>query len=123
MKVLIVDDEPDMKPLFEQQLRREVKSGELELYFAENGAGALKIADGCLRSKKDEKIVAFLDMQLPDVSGMELMAQLQARNENIRIFIISGMADDNTRSRCLKAGAEGFITKPIDFCEIKKQLQ
>ncbi len=123
MIVLVVDDEPDMKPLFEQRLRRELKSGEMRLVFAGDGESALKNVGCCPGVKPGERLVAFLDMQLPDLSGVELMKKLKAVYPQAAVFVISGMADDGTRRKCLEAGAEGFITKPIDFCELKNYLR
>jgi DNA-binding NtrC family response regulator len=123
MKILIIDDEPDMKPLFEQRLRKEIKAGEIDLIFAENGKTALEKFRCCNRGAGDCSPLVLLDMQLPDISGLCLLQKMIEACPGLKVFIISGMADDETKKKCLDAGAAAFVTKPIDFVKMKELIQ
>lgn len=123
MKILIVDDEPDMKPLFEQRLRKEIKAGEYELLFAENGKTALEKFRCCNKGSGDCSPLVLLDMQLPDMSGICLLHEMKNNCPDLKVVVISGMADEETKRKCLEAGASAFVTKPIDFCEMKTLIQ
>ena len=57
-RVLVVDDEPDIEPLFRQQFRREVREGLYQLDFAHSGETALRMFDGCAG---DEIILVLLE--------------------------------------------------------------
>lgn len=74
MKILIVDDETDVKDLFEQRFRREVRSGEFDLAFANSGEEALAY----LANRPSEVVLILSDINMPGMSGFELLRHIRS---------------------------------------------
>ena len=109
-KILIVDDEPNMLRLGEYALKQEG----YEILTAENGATALK------RIQTEHPDLAILDVMLPDVSGIEVCRQLRAnpKTANLPIIMLSARGRVQDKISGLKAGADEYLTKPIDWNEM-----
>jgi YesN/AraC family two-component response regulator len=119
MKILIVDDERDVEDLFRQKLRKEIKSGQLELVFAFSGNEALEI----LGSENPPKVVyVFSDINMPGMSGLEMLEIVKSRFPNIQVSMISAYGDADNYNKAMKSGAKGFFTKPVDFESLKKEI-
>ena len=113
-KILVVDDEPDLQPLVQQRMRRYVRSGRYQFVFAHNGVEALQ----CLR--EDEEIVIVLsDINMPKMDGLALLDQIPKVNPNIRSVIISAYGDMKNIRTAMNRGAFDFVTKPVDFDDLK----
>ena len=74
MKILVVDDEKDVKDLFLQRFRKEIRKGELTLMFAFSGEEALQTLD----TMKQEAILILSDINMPGMSGLELLEQIKS---------------------------------------------
>ena len=113
-KILVVDDEPDLEPLILQRMRRQVRSKEYEFVFAQNGVEALE------KLMADRTIDMVLsDINMPKMDGLTLLQQLPNVDPNLRAVIISAYGDmDNIRT-AMNRGAFDFVTKPIDFDDLK----
>jgi DNA-binding NtrC family response regulator len=119
MKILIVDDERDVEDLFRQKLRKEIKSGQLELVFAFSGNEALEI----LSSENPPKVVyVFSDINMPGMSGLEMLEIVKSRFPHIQVSMISAYGDADNYNKAMKSGAKGFFTKPVDFESLKKEI-
>jgi DNA-binding NtrC family response regulator len=119
MKILIVDDERDVEDLFRQKLRKEIKSGQLELVFAFSGNEALEI----LSSENPPKVVyVFSDINMPGMSGLEMLEIVKSRFPHIQVSMISAYGDAENYNKAMKSGAKGFFTKPVDFESLKKEI-
>jgi CheY-like chemotaxis protein len=119
LKVLIVDDEPDVETMFRQQFRREVRLGLYTLDFALSGAVALeKLADHV----GDDIILLVSDINMPGMSGLELLPEVKQRRPDLPVFMISAYGDQDTISTALERGANKFLTKPVDFPQLKQDV-
>jgi DNA-binding NtrC family response regulator len=119
VKVLIVDDEPDVETLFRQQFRREVRQGLYDLDFALSGALALeKLADHV----GDEIILLVSDINMPGMSGLDLLPAVKERRPDLPVFMISAYGDAGTVATALERGANKFLTKPVNFPELKRDV-
>lgn len=119
MKILFVDDEKDVEALFRQKFRKEIKSGEIELSFAFSGKEALDI----LAEENPPKFVyVFSDINMPGMSGLELLDQIKIRFPNIQVSMISAYGDSENYDRAMNSGAKGFFTKPVDFERLKSEI-
>src|SRR5207342_2884618 len=117
VKVLIVDDEPDVETLFRQQFRREVRQGLYDLDFALSGALALeKLADHV----GDEIILLVSDINMPGMSGLDLLPAVKERRPDLPVFMISAYGDADTVATARARGADEFLTKPVDFPKLKQ---
>lgn len=112
VEILVVDDEEDVALLFRHQLRREVRSGRLTLAFAHSGAEALAF----LRGGGAESIRrVFSDINMPGMDGFELLSAIRAEFGPLPVHIVSAYDDEQHFREAAERGADGFLTKPIDF--------
>lgn len=120
MKFLVVDDEKDVELLFRQKFRKEIRSGLLELEFAFSGDEALTI----LRSQTPPEVMyIFSDINMPGMTGLELLNKVKNEFPKIHVSMISAYGDTENQDRALNSGAKEFFTKPIDFDSLKNELQ
>jgi len=120
MKILVVDDERDVESLFMQKFRREIRAGKVAFVFAFSGEDALSI----LRGGDDAEIVLILsDINMPGMSGLELLAKLRAEGLGHRIYMVTAYGDNATREKAMSLGADDFLTKPVDFDELRARLE
>ncbi len=119
MKFLVVDDEKDVEILFRQKLRKEIRSGEIEIEFAFSGQEALDILRGY---KPPEVMYIFSDINMPGMTGIDLLDKVKAEFPNIKVSMISAYGDSENYERAMSSGAKGFFTKPIDFDSLKKEI-
>jgi CheY-like chemotaxis protein len=119
MKILIVDDELDVEMLFRQKFRQEVKSSKIELVFAFSGQEALELLE---KENPPNVMYVFSDINMPGMTGLELLEQVRIRFPQIKISMISAYGDKENHDRAMQSGAKEFFTKPIDFNSLKKEI-
>jgi two-component system response regulator (stage 0 sporulation protein F) len=120
LKFLVVDDEPDVELLFRQKFRKEIKSGSIDLSFAFSGNEAIEV----LRSKKPPEVVyIFSDINMPGMSGLELLERVKTEFPTIHVSMISAYGDDENYKNAIASGAKEFFTKPIDFDQLKIEIK
>jgi CheY-like chemotaxis protein len=118
--VLIVDDEPDVEILFRQQFRRELRSGRFTMEFAQSAPAALKrITD----AKTVSLILILSDINMPGMTGLELLPKARATRPDVPIIMITAYGDADTKRKALEAGAEALLTKPIDFALLRNEIE
>ena len=113
-KILVVDDEPDLEPLMLQRMRRYIRTGLYEFVFAQDGVEALEALDA------DEGIDMVLsDINMPKMDGLTLLQRIPDVAPNIRAVIISAYGDMKNIRIAMNRGAFDFVTKPVDFDDLK----
>ena len=119
VKLLVVDDEQDVEMLFRQKFRKEIRKGLLELQFAFSGQDAIDI----LKSNEPPEIMyIFSDINMPGMSGIELLKKVKTEYPNIKVSMISAYGDKENYDRAMESGAKEFFTKPIDFNSLKDEI-
>lgn len=113
-RILVVDDEPDVEPMVLQRMRREIRRGKYEFQFAGNGVQALER----LREGGDFDIV-LSDINMPEMDGLTLLQQIPSVDPNIKSVIISAYGDMENIRAAMNRGAFDFVTKPIDFEDLR----
>jgi CheY-like chemotaxis protein len=117
--ILVVDDESDVESLFRQQFRRDIRSGRFILEFANSARDALErasaIADPAL-------ILILSDINMPGMSGLEMLPQVKAARPNVPVIMITAYGDEATRKKAMELGAVGLLTKPIDFGSLRQEI-
>jgi CheY-like chemotaxis protein len=120
MLVLVVDDEPDIEPLFRQQFRRELRAGRFAMAFVPDGAAALsRICDAASASL----ILILSDINMPGMGGLEMLPKARAARPDVPVIMITAYGDPDTRRRALQGGAEEVLTKPIDFGSLRRDIE
>jgi CheY-like chemotaxis protein len=118
--VLVVDDEPDVGLLFRQQFRHDLRAGRFTMEFAQCGEMALqRIADATGVSL----ILILLDINMPGMSGLELLPKAKAARPDVPIVMITAYGDAETKRKALQRGAQGFFTKPLDFASLRSEIE
>jgi two-component system response regulator (stage 0 sporulation protein F) len=120
VKILVVDDEHDVEILFKQQFRREIRSGELEMAFAFSGSEALKLLES---TEPPEILYVFSDINMPGMTGLELLDTVKQRYPKIQVSMISAYGDDENYQNAIQSGAKEFFTKPINFDALRQEIR
>ena len=117
--ILVVDDEPDVEILFRQQFRRDLRSGRFAMEFAQSADAALQ----CIDSANGVSIILILsDVNMPGMTGLELLPKAKASRPNVPIIMITAYGDAETMRKALEGGAEALLTKPIDFGVLRGEI-
>lgn len=120
MKILVVDDEKDVQLLFQQRFRKEIRKEVIEFVFAFSGEQALEK----LSSMDHEAVLILSDINMPGMSGLELLEKIRQNYDNPPpvVMMISAYGDEQNRSTAARLGANEFLTKPLDFSILKEKL-
>ena len=117
--ILVVDDEPDVESMFRQHFRRDLRSGRFIMEFALSAPAALErvkaIADPSL-------ILILSDINMPGMSGLEMLPKVKELRPDVPVIMISAYGDAETKRKSIEGGAEGLLTKPIDFSLLKEEI-
>ncbi|HEY8624180.1 MAG TPA: SpoIIE family protein phosphatase [Casimicrobiaceae bacterium] len=117
LKILFVDDEPDLESLILQKFRHRIREGDLEFVFASNGQDALDK----LRADASLEIV-FSDINMPVMDGLTLLTRIGELNRLLRTIIVTAYDDMQNIRTAMNRGAFDFLTKPIDFQDFEQTL-
>ena len=102
--ILIADDIPNNRELLGDLLQEDY-----DIFYAADGVEALEI----LREHKDEIALLLLDLYMPNLTGREVMMEMQVDEDLMSIPVIVLTVDQDAELDCLKIGAMDFITKPL----------
>jgi two-component system, NtrC family, response regulator PilR len=104
-RLLVVDDEPDLRTLYELSLLREG--------YDVDSAGTVAEAWAALESGRYQALIT--DMRLPDGTGLELLQRLERAGRGERAIVITAYGSAENAVQSLKAGAFDYLTKPVDL--------
>ena len=111
-RLLVVDDEPDLRTLYELTLVREgydvESAGSVEEGWAllqERGPGGFQLL--------------ITDMRLPDGSGLDLLRRIEEAGRGERAMVITAFGSPENAVEALKAGAYDYLTKPVDLRQFR----
>ena len=119
VSILVVDDEPDVADLFRQCFRREAREGTYVMHFAASGVEAL---DRLAEEIQPALVAVLSDVNMPGMDGLELLGEIKQRRPDLPVMMVTAYGDDERRHRASELGAFEFITKPVDFDQLKEQL-
>ena len=107
--LLVVDDEPDLRTLYELTLLREG--------FDVDSAGS--VAEALARLAERTYSAVITDMRLPDGSGLDLLHHLEAQGRPEKAIVITAYGSAENAVEALKAGAFDYLTKPVDLRQFR----
>ena len=121
IKILVVDDEADVQPLFLQRFRKELRAHELEFDFALSGEEALDF----MKKEHSEIVLILSDINMPGMSGIELLSKIRLKyhEPDPVVMMITAYGDEENRRQAIQNGANDFLTKPLDFNLLKEKLK
>ena len=118
LKVMVVDDEPEVEIIFRQRLRRDLRSGRYEIVFASSGVHALEVMD-----ENPDVAVVLIDLNMPQMDGMALLSALRARWPGVCSAVLSAYGDSKRVEDATGRGARAFMVKPVDFEAVREFLE
>ena len=120
MKILVVDDEQDIKTLFQQRFRREIREGVFDFSFKYSGEEALVF----LKEHDHEAVLILSDINMPGMSGLELLRRIRMNTPVPPpiVMMITAYGDKENYDQAMRLGADDFLNKPLDFNSLKEKL-
>jgi signal transduction histidine kinase len=114
-KILIVDDEPTNFDVIEILLFRDG----YEFYYQDSAKAAIT----CLDNMQPD--VILLDVMMPEIDGIDLCQQIKSNShwQHIPIIFVTALSDKEDLARCFDAGADDFISKPINSTELRARVR
>ena len=113
MKILVVEDEPEMASALVRGLQEEF----LDVQLARDGRGALRLSDDCSFD------VILLDVMLPDQNGFDVVQQLRQRRQETPVLMLTARDALPDIVRGLDSGADDYLTKPFSFTELLARIR
>jgi two-component system response regulator PilR (NtrC family) len=107
--LLVVDDEPDLRTLYELTLARE--GYDLET------AGSVEEAVAMLTARTYSAVIT--DMRLPDGTGLDILRAIDSGNRREKVIVITAYGSSENAVQALKAGAYDYLTKPVDLRQFR----
>ena len=120
LKVLVVDDERDVEMLFRQRFRREIRKGEVELIFSFSGEEALETLHQIGRT---DVVLVLSDINMPGMTGLDLLCRIKSEPPPVPVCMMTAYGNDNYRQRAQDCNCDGYLTKPIDFNDLKARIR
>lgn len=117
-RILVVDDEPDLEPLVLQRMRRAIRSGRYEFLFAQNGVEALQTL-----GDDDDIDMVLSDINMPQMDGLALLSHIPEVAPDVQAVIISAYGDMKNIRAAMNLGAFDFVTKPVDFEDLRITIE
>ena len=119
MKILVVDDEHDVEPLFRMRFRREIRNGDIELIFAFSGEEALTQLS---EHGKADVVLVLSDINMPGMTGLELLKKIKADPPPVPVCMMTAYDNDEYRGKAEDLECDGYVSKPIDFAALKEKI-
>lgn len=118
LRILLVDDEPDMEFLVRQAFRQQLRQGRYELFFASDGHAALSI----LHERSDIDVI-LSDILMPGMDGLTFLGKVPDINPLARVVMISAYSDMANIRSAMNRGAFDFLCKPIDLSDLERTVE
>ena len=118
ISVLVVDDEPDVEALFRQQFRRDLRAQRFVMDFAASASEALARVASAV---EQPPILILSDINMP-MTGLEMLPKMKEMRPGVPVIMITAYGDSETKRKAIERGAEGLLTKPIDFTLLRQEI-
>ena len=116
--ILVVDDEPDVEALFRQQFRRDLRAARFAMDFARSAMQALDL----VAEAEASLILILSDVNMPGMNGLDFLPKARQARPDVPVIMITAYGDAETRRKAVERGAAGLFTKPIDFPELRVEI-
>ena len=113
-KIMIVDD----SSIIRQTIKKYISEENVEIVgSAENGKIALELF------QKTNPDIVTLDITMPEMDGLTLLKKMTKINKNVKVMIVTALADKATGLKAMKLGAKSYITKPFTESNLNDNLK
>lgn len=114
VKILVVDDEPDISTMIVQQYENSIGGFEASFIFAFNGQEALHLIE-----QNPDLDIVLTDINMPVMDGLELLANISKKWPFIKVIVLTAYSDMKNIRKAMNQKAFDFITKPFDFSDLE----
>lgn len=119
VRILVVDDEPDLEHLVRQKFRRKIRSKEFNFVFANSGVEAIKK----LKDDGEGEIdLVLTDINMPEMDGLTLLGEIGKIDKLLKAVVVSAYGDMENIRTAMNNGAFDFVTKPIDLADLETTI-
>ncbi|MCK9210669.1 MAG: response regulator [Ignavibacteriaceae bacterium] len=119
IKIMVVDDEQDIKALFLQKFRKEIREEIIDFHFVFSGESALEYLS---TASAADLVLILSDINMPGITGLELLRVLKEKYSHLKVFMITAYDDKYKFQKAKEYGANEYLTKPIDFEKLKNEI-
>ena len=112
-RVLVIDDEPDIRELLELTLLR----------MGLETATAADVKEALIKIQQFKPDLCLTDMKLPDGTGFDVVRYIQREAPHIPVAVITAFGSMDAAIEALKAGAYDFVQKPVDLTKLRELVQ
>lgn len=113
LKVLVVEDDPLNFKYIQMML---TKRTQIQIEWAKDGLEAVE------KGKADDLNLVLMDLQLPELDGLNAMIQVKAHNKKLPVIMQTANSWNDEKELCLAAGADGFFEKPLQVDLLLKHM-
>lgn len=117
-KILVIDDEPDLRLLILQRFRRLIRHNRYEFYFAQDGKEAIEQL-----SNHPDVDIALTDINMPGMDGLTFLSKVGEVSPTLKAVVISAYSDMSNIRRAMNYGAFDFLVKPLDFRDLEATVE
>lgn len=119
LNLIVVDDEKDVGLLSEMNFRNAIRKGDVDFHFFENAQTCLNYLD---HSGNLDKSLVITDINMPEVSGFDLLEKIKESHPEVEVFMMSAYDDADNIQKSINLGASGYFTKPVSYKNIKSRI-
>ena len=116
LKLLIVDDEPDLLKNISSLLKSQLRDLNLQIVEASNGRKALELV------KSQDFDVVLMDVKMPEMDGLEALAQIKSINPKIFVVIMTAHSNLQDAVQAIREGAYDYLEKPMEPQKDRKSV-
>jgi len=114
--VTIIDDDPEMEMLYDLMLESLIDQKSISIKFFSN---PLEFVEWFKTNTPD---LVMTDINLPELSGIEISKIIQDSGRAVPVFLVSGYDESDYRNSIRELGIRRFLTKPLDYLEVIKLI-
>ena len=118
IKVMAVDDEREAELLFKYFFKKEMKEQKLRLDFYTSAKECLE----AIKEKEGDVDYILSDINMPQMNGFEFLDEVHRDFPHIKFFMVSAYENTTYRKKAREMGAYDYVSKPIDFEELKEKI-
>jgi two-component system response regulator PilR (NtrC family) len=112
-RILVVDDEADLRELLELTLLR----------LGHDVDCCADVAEACKRLESEDYALVITDMRLPDGSGLDVLTVAQQRQPGVPVTVITAFGSTDNAIAALKAGAFDYLSKPVELDRLRTMVR
>lgn len=117
--LIFVDDETELRPIFEYYFEEDVEQGIVDMTYFPNAKECLSY----LKGQQDvTNYIIVSDINMPEINGFEMLKKIQNDQPDIGFYVMSAYDTEEYKNEAKKIGVKEFFCKPVDISFVKKTI-